>query len=226
MKENFWGITWVLLRRELLHEFRSRQRLLLMFLFATMSTLVFSYALELDRVARREAIAGVLWTTILFASLLGFERASAEERNSGMQRALRIAPIPRSAIFSSRLLANWFFTMAIALLTMLTQSWLFNLPLINGTALLALLLGALGIANIGTLLTGMLAQARAMVAILGVLMLPLAFPLLITAVRLTASTLWVGVSQGESLILLGLQDFILITLVYWLYPYVLDGQMG
>ena len=86
-----------------------------MALFALLSVLVFSFALELDRAAREEAISGVLWVTLIFASILGFNRSMANEQDAGNFDALRLAPISRSAIFVGKLVGNCCFTLCVGL---------------------------------------------------------------------------------------------------------------
>ena len=60
-----------IIAKDLRAEIRSRELLSMMALFALLSVLVFSFALELDRAARAEAVSGVLWVTLIFASLPG-----------------------------------------------------------------------------------------------------------------------------------------------------------
>ena len=223
MKVTLGRAILIVLRRELQHEFRSRQRLLMVLLYAALSTFVFSFALELDRGARQEAVAGVLWTTIVFASLLGFERQSGEARGSGMREALRLAPIPRHSILIGQLLANWLFTLSLAILTLLVQSWLFDMPLLQAQVIAAVVMGSLGIATIGTMLSAMISQTRASAGILGMLMLPLILPTVISAVRLTLVARVGRPGDADWLLLLVLQDLILILLATWLYPYLVDG---
>ena len=220
--ERLRGLT-VVFARELRHEFRSRQRVLLVVLFAALSTLVFSFALELDRGARAEASAGVLWATVVFASLLGFERQAADARSSGMREALLLAPISRLALLFGQMLSNWLFTLSLALLTALAQSWLFGISLLQLPILAALIPSALGIAAIGTLLSAMISHTRATAGILGVLMLPLLLPNLLIAVRMTTGALAGQQQLMEWLLLLLLHDFLLIFLSGLLYPYLVDG---
>ncbi|MGV2436383.1 MAG UNVERIFIED_CONTAM: hypothetical protein LVT10_17045 [Anaerolineae bacterium] len=41
----------------------------MMTLFGLLSTLTFSFALQLDRLSRVESVSGILWVTILFAMI-------------------------------------------------------------------------------------------------------------------------------------------------------------
>ena len=214
--------TYLILRRELQHEFRSRQRILVIFLYAGLSTFVFSFALELDFRVRQEVVIGILWSTVIFASLLGFERSSSEKRSAHMSEALQLAPIPRRAILYGQTLSNWFFTLALAFVSMLVQSWLFDFPLLNFAILIAVAAGSFGIATVGTTLAAMTGKLSGSVGILGILMLPLILPVVITVVRMTVAARDSVVDSLDWLLLLLLQNFILTLLASWLYPYLID----
>src|SRR5690606_35456609 len=109
MTTSFLQAALAIAAKDLRAELRSRELVNSMVLFALLSILIFSFALELDRVARHEAIAGVLWVTIVFASILGLNRSMALEREQGGLNALLLAPISRAAIFCGKLAANYLF---------------------------------------------------------------------------------------------------------------------
>ena len=68
MKTPFFTVALAIVRKDLQAELRSRELVATMLLFALLSVLAFSFALELDRLAREEAVSGVLWVTVVFAS--------------------------------------------------------------------------------------------------------------------------------------------------------------
>src|SRR5690349_15934499 len=83
IKIPFVRAVWAITYKDLLVEFRSRELVSAMGLFAMLSVLIFSFALELDRTVRQEAISGVLWVTVAFASILGLNRSLSMERDRG-----------------------------------------------------------------------------------------------------------------------------------------------
>src|SRR5574338_1440540 len=113
MSTPFFQAVVAIIRKDLQAELRSRELVGSMGLFALLSVLIFSFALELDRVARTEAISGVLWVTLVFASILGLNRSLAMERDQGNLEALLIAPIDRTAIFIGKLVGNFLFTLIV-----------------------------------------------------------------------------------------------------------------
>ncbi len=224
MKTPFINCAAAIISKDLRAEFRARELVSVMALFALLSILVFSFALELDRQAREEAVSGVLWVTLIFASLLGFNRSMAQERDQGNLDALLLAPVSRAAIFVGKLLGNFIFTLIVGLAMLPLMTALYGLALLDGWIILTTALGTFGFATIGTLLATMTVQTRAREALLPIALLPIALPFLLTAVRATKSLLS-GAPAAEwqgSLGMLAAITVIYLVLSLLLYEYVLE----
>lgn len=224
MKTPFLHSVASIVRKDLLVELRSRELITSMALFALLSILIFSFALELDRIAREEAIAGVLWVTVVFASVLGLNRSMAMERDQGNLDAMLLAPIDRSAIFAGKLVGNLVFSLVVGLALLPLMTVLYNRSLLEGWLLVVLLLGATGFSTVGTLLATMTVQTRARESLLPIVMLPIALPVLLAAVRASTSILtgspfedWIAWPQ----ILLVL-DVIYLVLCFLLFEFVIE----
>ncbi|MBI1257687.1 MAG: cytochrome C biogenesis protein [Chloroflexi bacterium] len=189
MKTSFFAVVMSIIRKDFQAEWRSRELVGSMGLFALLSVLVFSFALELDRVARSESISGVLWVTIVFASILGLNRSMAMERDQGNLDALLLAPIQRSAIFVGKLVGNYVFTLLIGLLLLPLMTFLYNVNLISLWLIVMLVLGTLGFTTLGTLLAAMTVQTRSREALLPIVMMPVVLPLLLASVRASTAIL-------------------------------------
>ncbi len=87
----FWHVVVSIIRKDFQAELRSRELVGSMGLFALLSVVVFSFALELDKNARTEVISGVLWVAVIFSSIIGLNRSMAMERDQGNLDALLIA---------------------------------------------------------------------------------------------------------------------------------------
>lgn len=225
MLRDFLRAALTIAARDLRAELRSRELLGLMALFALLAILVFSFALELDRPGRQDAVSGVLWVTLLFASILGHNRSVALEREHGGFDALLLAPVARSAIFAGKLLANALFTLSIALLLLPLLTVLYNLPQFPPALLLIVPPGCLGLAAVGTLLAAMTVQTRARDSLLPVLLLPVALPLLLAALRAGNAALG-NLPQAELqtwLLMLLLIDAIYLAAGFLLYETVLES---
>lgn len=210
--------------KDLRAEFRSRELVNSMTLFALLSILIFSFGLELDRLAREEVISGVLWVTVIFASILGLNRSLGMERDQGNLDAMLMAPISRSAIFFGKMLGNFIFTLVVGLLLLPLMTVLYNVTLTLPALLAVLVLGVLGISTIGTLLAAMAVQTRSRETLLPIIMLPIVLPVLLAVVRASG-----GIIDGAAandwlpwVQLLAAIDLIYITLCFLLFDYVVE----
>lgn len=224
MKTGFSRTTLAILSKDLRAELRGRDLISTMILFALLSVLIFSFALELDRSARLEAVGGVLWVTVAFASLLGLNRSMASERELGNMDAMLVAPVFRAAILFGKLLGNFIFTLLVGLLLAFIMMLLYNINLLRLELLLVLILGILGFASVGTLLAAMTVQTRAREALLPVVMLPMALPIILAVVRATTGILndapateWLTYIQVSAAI-----DLIYLALCLLLFDFVVE----
>ncbi len=222
MKTSYLETVLAIAGKDLRVELRSRELISVMAIFALLSILVFSFALELDRAAREETVGGVLWVTLIFASLLGLNRSLAQEYDLGNLDALLLAPAPRSAIFVGKFAGNALFTGLVGLLLLPLMTALYGMNLLDGRLILTALVGVFGFCAVGTLLATMTAQTRAREALLPIAMLPLALPFLLTAVRATK-----GILTGAAEWQVWFQLLAGITVIYFvlcllLYGYVVE----
>jgi heme exporter protein B len=214
MTPSFWSVVWQMIRKDLQVEVRSRELISMMLLFAVLSVLIFSFALELDLVMRQDVIGGILWVIVVFTSIVGLSRSMLAERENGSLDALLLAPISRGAIFMGKFIANVVFTGVVALLMLPLMTFLYNVTVISLPMLVILLAGVIGFCATGTLLAAMTAQTRAREAMLPVALLPVALPLLLSAVRATSALIaerealewqsWLGILFVMDLAYLGL----------------------
>jgi len=189
MTTPFLKCVLAIVAKDLRAEMRSRELLSVMALFALLSILVFSFALELDRAAQAEAVSGVLWVTLIFASLLGLNSSLAQESDQGNLDALLLAPVARSAIFVGKFTGNSIFTGIVGLFLLPLMTVLYGMNMLDIRVIFTTLIGIVGFCSIGTLLATMTVHTRAREALLPIALLPVALPFLLTAVRATKGIL-------------------------------------
>jgi heme exporter protein B len=185
-------VIWTIVRKDLRTELRSRELVSAMLVFTLLSVLIFSFALELDRLIREEIVGGVLWVTMVFTSILGLNRSLASELEQGALDAMMLAPIDRTAIYFGKMVGNFLFTLVVGLLLLPIMSVLYNLNLIDYRMILTVFLGVLGLSGVGTLLATMTVQTRSRETLLPIAMLPVTLPILLIGVRA-----YKGVITGE-----------------------------
>ncbi|MCL4254620.1 MAG: heme exporter protein CcmB [Anaerolineae bacterium] len=210
-----------IIRKDLRAELRSKELVSTMVLFTLLSVLVFSFALELDRTARQELVNGILWVTLVFASILGLNRSLATERELGGMDAMMIAPIPRMAIYIGKMVGNFLFVLVVGLVLLPIMTILYNITLIQIPLLVTMLLGTFGLSAIGTLLAAMTAQTRSRETLLPIAMLPVIIPLLLVVIAAASAVMgdenawvWIGV--------LVLVDMVYAVLGLILFEYVIE----
>jgi heme exporter protein B len=176
--------------KDLTTETRSRDMLSSMGAFAVLVIFVFAFAFDLRVADSGPVVApGVLWVVITFAGMLGLNRSMTAEFDRGSFDGLRLAPIDRSAIFMGKALGNFIFMSAIELVIVPLFVAFFNLPFFKPLILLSVVLGTIGLAGVGTLLAAMAASTRLRDVLLPILMLPVALPAILAAVKCTAGAL-------------------------------------
>lgn len=177
-----------ILRKDLLAEWRTKERLSTMVFFVLLTLLVFNFSFELGGAALHEIGPGVLWSAFVFASLFGLHRSFAAEQENNCLDALLVAPSSRGAIYLGKMLGNLLFLLVVEVLSLPFFALFFNLPL--QAYLLPLLgvffLGAACLSAVGTLFAAMCSNLRLREMLLPLLLLPMIAPALISCVETTS----------------------------------------
>ena len=204
---------YAIVHRDLLLELRAREHVAGMAVLALLALMVFNFAFDLTGADRAASGAGALWVAIVFAGLLGMGRLAAIDRQQGAWEGLLLAPVDRGTIFLGKLGSALLFIGIVEMVTLLAFAALFSLPVFQPAVLLVVGLGTVGFCTLGTLFSVMAATTRAREVLLPVLLLPLALPVVISAVRATALLLadraveagpWMSLLLGFDLLFLGL----------------------
>ena len=94
---------FLLLKKELFIELRSKELILSMVVFGIAIVLSFSFSSDLSRVVVKNYASGMFWITVLFVATLAVHRSFAYEKEFDAFSMMVIAPIDRGFIF----LAKW-----------------------------------------------------------------------------------------------------------------------
>src|SRR5687768_5646173 len=182
-KGNFLKAVAAVVWKDIRAEFRSRELFSAMLVFSLLIILIFNFALELDIKTRQSVTAGVLWTTFAFAGTLGLNRSMAIEKDRGSLDGLLLAPVDRSAIYFGKFISNLAFMLLVEIIVLPIYSILYNTNLFQPGLLLVILLGSIGYTAVGTLLSAMSVQTRTRDVLLPILLFPVAFSVLLAAVK-------------------------------------------
>jgi heme exporter protein CcmB len=218
----FWRVVWIVARKDLAIEARSRELVNTTLFFALSCVIIFAVAFVREGRALGDAAAGILWIAIAFSGTLALGRTFERERYADTLRALLLAPSDRPAIYVGKLIGIVGLLIAteivvVPLVALLFQAKLFDFPLLL-TGLL--LFGTVGFACVGTLFAAMLARARSRDVLLPILLYPVTIPVMIAGVRGTAALLEAtpDVAMARLWIMLLLSfDVVFLTLSLWTF---------
>jgi heme exporter protein B len=221
---NYFRAVAAIIRKDLSTEFRSRELLSAVLIFALLVILIFNFALELDVKTRNSVTSGVLWVTFAFAGSIGLNRSMAVEKDRGCLEGLLLAPVDRSAIYFGKSISNFIFMLIIEVIVLPLYSVLYNINLFRPGLLIVIVLGSIGYVAVGTLLSSMAIQARTRDVLLPILLFPVAIPVLIAAVKACN-----GFLQGSDLTeiipwlnLLIAYDVIFIAIAFMVFDYIVE----
>jgi len=186
----FWRVVWIVARKDLAIEARSRELINTTLFFALSCVIVFAVSFVREG-PLGDAAAGILWVAIAFSGTLALGRTFERERYGDTLRALLLAPGARPAIYVGKLVGVVMLLVAteivvVPLVALLFQAALFDNPVLMGALLL---FGTIGFASVGTLFAAMLARARSRDVLLPILLYPVTIPVMIAGVRGTGALL-------------------------------------
>ena len=176
-----------ILRKDLLLELRTKEAVPAMTLFTITVYVLFHFGLDRNALDG-DLASGVLWVTLLLASVIGVTRLFAAEREQGGIDALLLAPVDRTALFVAKASALFLFLVVVELVAVPAYDLLLLGPGLGGTLPelpLILLLANVGIAAVGALVAALAAETRTRELIVPLMLLPLLVPLLISCAQAT-----------------------------------------
>lgn len=188
---------------------------------------LFGFALGPDAAALRQAAAGALWLSVLFAGVLAFNRSYQVELESGALEPLLLYPGARWTIFSGKLLANLVLVGLLLVIVVVVGIVLFQVTIPSRwpTLLGVLALGTIGLVTLGTFYGAMASRSRAREVLLPLLLFPMLVPVLLAAMQASRALLGGDVMQeaGAWMRLLLAYDLIFLSATHLAFASVIEG---
>jgi heme exporter protein B len=216
-----------LLAKDLALELRTRESVPAMVLFSVTTYVVFHFGLDRDTVDG-DLAAGVLWVTLLFASILGINRLFVAEHEQGGFDGFLLAPVDRTSLFVAKAIALFAFLCVVELVAvpafavlLLGPSPAQALP----ELVLVLALANAGVAATGTLVAALAIQTRARDLLVPLLALPLLVPVVLASARATTPLVQQGGAQplpSDWLVVLALYDLVFALIAYAVFDFLLE----
>jgi heme exporter protein B len=223
---SFAATVWLVMRKDLRIEIRSREILYTTLFFAVACVLVFAFGFVREGRPLEDASAGILWIAIAFSGTLALGRAFDRERHNETLRALMLAPVARPALYVGKLLGVLVLLAAVEIVVVPMIALMFQANLLAHAWLMSALLvaGTIGFAAVGTLFAAMLVRARSRDVLLPILLYPITIPVIIAGVRGTAALLQAEVDVPMArawLSMLVFFDVVFITIALWVFEPVM-----
>ena len=215
---------WLVARKDLAIEFRTRTAFLSALVFALLGVTIFYFAWDATAVAAADLAPGVLWVIFTFAGLLGLQRSFGSELADRAIDGLLGAPISRESIYLGKALANLVFVSGDPRRDDPRRRAVLQ-PAARPRASRALAgiaaLAAIGLVAVGTLFSAMAVNTRMAELLLPMLSLPFFVPIVMAAAQ-SSARLMAGRPVAEAwpwLRILVAFDIVFVTACTLAFPY-------
>ena len=205
-------------------ELRTRETLFSVLAFAFVVAFIFTFAFDPSPQLVASIGPGIVWVAYIFTAVLGINRTFLLEHERGTLDGLRLAPVPREALYLGKLLSVVTLLVTVEAIMLPAFLVLYDLSLFNVWFIAITLAATVGIAAVGTLFSAIAVHTRAREVLLPMLFLPVALPLLIGAVSGARAALdgegWSGAGGWLQLIIAF--DAVFLVLSSLVFEYVLE----
>ncbi|HEX8240742.1 MAG TPA: heme exporter protein CcmB [Allosphingosinicella sp.] len=203
-------MTGALVRRELRQAATAGSALLPLVFFLLVAAL-FPFAVGPDSALLARTGGGALWVAALLAALLPVDRLIEPDRASGVLDQLAVRGIGEESVAAAKLAGHWLSFGPPLMVAALPAAALMKLPApLLWRLELGLLAGTPGLAALTLIVAALTSGLRATGALAGLLMLPLAVPILIFGAGLTEANGSAGALKllaAASLLLVAIAPF-------------------
>jgi heme exporter protein B len=177
--------------KDLRAELRTKEALNASVAFSTVILLLFSFAFDPSSEEFQQSAGGLLWLVFAFAGALVLNRSFARELQNDCLDALVASPVPPSALFVGKALANYVLLMAIEFVALVAFGLFYDVQWVRQfwTLLLVMALGTWALTVIGTVFSALTVNLRLRELMLPTLVYPLLIPALMSAMTLTTDLL-------------------------------------
>ena len=149
-------------------------------LFFLAVAMLYPFAVGPDAQLLARTGGGIIWVAALLAAILPIEKLVSNDLEAGVFDQLALRGISEELAMVMRLLAHWLAFAPLLLLATLPAAALLNLSAeTTRTVVLGLVAGTPGLAAVGVAVAALTAAMRGGAALAGLMVIPLAVPLLI-----------------------------------------------
>ncbi len=213
-----------IIEKDLAAELRTKENLSAMVVFSLLVLVIFNFAFELQGVDITVLGSGILWVAFTFSGILGLGRSFAAEKDKGSLEGVLLSPVDRGAVFLGKAISNFLFITVMEAVTLPLFAVLNNVGIPWFPLIPYIVMGTIGFAAMGTLLSAVASSTKMREVMLPILLFPVSIPLLMAAVKLTSGALqardFADVSNWFNILLV--YDVIFLVVAFWVFEYVVE----
>jgi len=185
-------------KKDIKIEFRTKNTLNLMLLFALITSMMFSLTIPVT--FAEDVAPSLLWLVFLFVGMIGYARAFLREVELETLEGLKISPLSPSDILLGKMIYNLVLMLLMEAIILPVFIALFDLHVENPLlAFLSVTLGNVGFVIVASSLSILVLKSKARELLLPVIMFPIIFPIISSTIfALSASIKGVNVEEIPS----------------------------
>jgi len=164
-------------KKDLRIEFRTKNTLNFLFLFALLSIMLFSATIE-----KPEPV--MLWVVFIFVGMLGYSRAFLREVETGTLEALKISPVQPSSILFGKMIFNGVLMLLLEIIIMPIFMAVFQIyPRDLFLAFTVITAGNIAFVIVTSSLSILVLKSKARELLMPILLFPVVFPVILSTVQ-------------------------------------------
>ena len=219
-----WRQIMAVTRKDIISEFRTREIIVSVLMFTLLVIIIFNFAFGGTQSIMNAAAPGMLWITFAFAGVLALNRSFIVEKEEGCLEGLMVSPVSREIIYSGKMLGSLVFMLVVEVVALPIFALLFNLNVITLQIISITLLATIGFVACGTLFSALAVKTKARELVLPILFLPIIIPVIIAAVKASATALSGGSWSDMAgwLVVIVAFDAVFIVVSLWVFNFVIE----
>lgn len=224
-------IGW-LIRKDVALFIRTKDTLVLIFIFSVLVVLIFSLAFgpifPQDAEDRGKLAASVLWAALAFAGIILLNKTFDVERTSGGLHGVRLTGVEPGNLYLSKVVSSLILLAVLGtVITPVVLQFLDALDVLTLGTLVkligVLIVGTLGFCAVGVTISGISTSTHGKESLLSVILLPLIFPVIMAGAKCTVSLLTAGGLEGDFWIsMLIIYGLVFLASSYLLFEFVIE----
>lgn len=224
---DFLSFVSTIVWKDLKAEFRTKEMLSSMLIFAFLVIVIFSFAFDPTVQSLKKALPGIIWVAFIFSGILGLNRSFLSEQANESIQGLMLAPMDRSAIYFGKVLGNLVLTTLVEAISLpifiilfdysYTGSWFWLIAVIFS--------GTVGFVAVGTFLAALSSNTRSSEVLLPIILFPVIVPVVIGAVEMTKA-LFAGGALAEIAVwlrVIAVYDVVFLVIPFLLFDFLLEA---